>query len=231
MKDALKSIPTHHFVSWVVYVGGLALIMTSSLSIGICISQLHVVKMLVYVYTLLFGAIICILEGHFCNNSGIIYIRELILDGLPFLRYLWGRGLIYILCGSLQMTHLSPMNLWSGLWLIGVGILFLIIGIQTKRRLSNLKKSLGDTTLLRKAFERFDRDGDGVLCENEFGNLVANLTAEDLDEDELEGTFSSVDVAGKGYVTLNEFITWFQGYEATTNLDDLPQFHPDDEVV
>lgn len=137
---------------------------------------------------------------------------------------------MYIICGSLQMTHLTPLNLWGGLWMIGVGILFLIIAIQTKRRLSRLKKSLGDVKLLRQTFQRFDRDGDGVLCENEFALLVANITGEDLDEDELEGTFSSVDVAGKGYVTLNEFITWFQGYEATVAADE-PQFQPDADIV
>lgn len=36
---------------------------------------------------------------------------------------------------------------------------------------------------------------------------------EDMDEDELEGTFGYVDARGKGFLTLEDLQVWFSGFE------------------
>jgi len=198
------------------FAGGLSVILTSALSIVICIATLKPLHTLIYVYTLLFGVLICILEGQFIKSQRLNDTRQAAIEGLPVLKYLWGRGLLYVLSGSLQLSHLSPENIISGMFLIGVGGLFVMIGIHTRRRLKLLKKSLKDIKVLKRHFTRFDRDGDGVLDMDEFGALVAGLTGEDMDEDELEGAFGVMDTSGKGYVTLEEFQAWFQGFNAET---------------
>mmetsp|Transcript_17445 Transcript_17445/g.33069 ORF Transcript_17445/g.33069 Transcript_17445/m.33069 type:complete len:298 (+) Transcript_17445:156-1049(+) len=196
------------------FAGGISVILTSILSILISIAHWGILEVMVYLYTLVFGVLICILEGQFMKSRTIAKIRAAALEGLPVLKYLWGRGVLYILSGSLQMSHLSSMNILSGCFLIGVGVLFVVIGVHTRRRLSKLKKCLkNDVKCVRRYFMSFDRDGDGVLDMDEFGAFVANITGEDMDEDELEGTFGFIDTQGKGYVTLEEFQAWLKGFD------------------
>lgn len=202
------------------FAGGISVILTSSLSILISMAHFGYLEVMVYLYTLLFGVLICILEGQFLKSRTLANIRSMTVEGLPVLKYLWGRGVLYILSGSLQMSHLSSMNILSGTFLIGVGFLFVVIGVHTRRRLSKLKKSLKDVKSLRRYFNSFDRDGDGVLDMDEFGAFVANLTGEDMDEDELEGTFGVIDTTGKGYVTLEEFQAWLKGYKDEQEKED-----------
>jgi hypothetical protein len=202
------------------FAGGISVILTSSLSILISMAHWGVLEVMVYLYTLLFGVLICILEGQFIKSRAVANIRAMAVEGLPVLKYLWGRGVLYILSGSLQMSHLSSMNILSGSFLIGVGFLFVVIGVHTRRRLSKLKKSLKDVKSLRRYFMTFDRDGDGVLDMDEFGAFVANITGEDMDEDELEGTFGFIDSQGKGYVTLEEFQAWLKGFDVEQAKED-----------
>eukprot|EP00979_Chaetoceros_neogracilis_P018082 scaffold10550_cov271-Chaetoceros_neogracile.AAC.61 len=195
------------------FAGGLSVLLTSSLSIAICIAHLGILEMITYMYTFLFGVLICILEGQFIKNESVNNIRNAVLEGLPILKYLWGRGVLYMLSGSLQLSHISSMSVLSGAFLIAVGFLFVVVGMNTRRRLKKLKRSLKDVRVLKRHFNRFDRDGDGVLDMDEFGAFVANLTGEDMDEDELEGTFGVIDTQGKEYVTLEELQSWLKGYK------------------
>jgi multisubunit Na+/H+ antiporter MnhB subunit len=202
------------------FAGGVSVILTSSLSIAICIAHWGILEMMIYIYTLLFGVLICVLEGQFIKNETVNIIRSGAIEGLPVLKYLWGRGVLYMLSGSLQLSHFSSMNVLSGAYLIGVGFLFVTIGMHTRRRLKKLKKSLKDVKVLKRQFNRFDRDGDGVLDMDEFGAFVANLTGDDMDEDELEGTFGAIDSQGKGYVTLEELQAWMKGFNEETGIED-----------
>ena len=148
-------------------------------------------------------------------------MRQAAVEGLPVLRYLWGRGVLYVLSGSLQLSHLDSMNFLSGLFLIGVGMLFVVIGIYTRRRLKKLKGMLKDEKSLKRQFRRFDRDGDNFLDLDEFGAFCASLTGEDMDEDELEGTFGFIDTSGKGYITLEELEAWFKGFKEAEQSEEI----------
>lgn len=195
------------------FAGGISVILTSTLSIGICIAHFEPLAMIVYIYTFMVGILICILEGQFLKSEIMNHIREGAIEGLPILKYLWGRGVLYSLSGSLQLSHLSSMNMLSGAFLVAVGVLFILVGIHTRRRLNKLKKSVKDVKVLMRHFRRFDRDNDGVLDMDEFGNLVAHLTKEDMDEDELEGVFSSITKSDEGHITLEELQAWFSGFK------------------
>jgi len=194
------------------FAGGLSMVSTSGLSVALCVIHFMPLKLLIYTYTLLFGLLICILEGHFIKSDTLRDLRQSATEGMPILRHLWGRGAFYMVSGSLQMSHTSPMNVFSGFYLVGVGFVYVIMGIYTRRRLRKLKKSLKDERCLKRHFKRFDRDGDGVLDMDEFGAFVANMTGEDLDEDDLEAAFGVIDKSGNGYVTLDEFKRWWSGF-------------------
>lgn len=195
------------------FAGGISVILTSALTIGICISHFDLLDMMIYMYSLSFGLLICILEGQFIKSDRLNHVRQVAIEGLPVLKYLWGRGVLYVLSGSLQLSHLDSMNFLSGVFLICVGILFVFIGMNSRRRLKRLKAVLKDEKVLKRQFRRFDRDGDNFLDFDEFGDFVANLTGEDMDEDELEGAFGSIDSSGKGYITLEELQAWFTGFK------------------
>jgi len=195
------------------FVGGLAVIFTSIESLSIVIIEREFLNIFIYLTNLFFGIIICILEAHFLQFDRVQDTRRKIVELVPILKYLYGRGIFYIFSGTIQLSELSPTNIFSGLFLVGVGILFLTIGWSTKKRFKKLKKVLKDPNALKKYFRKFDRDGDNVLDRDEFGALIVGLTAEEMDEDELEGAFAVMDVEGKGYVTLEELITWWQGFD------------------
>ena len=203
------------------FAGGISVILTSALTIGICIAHFDLLDMMVYVYSLSFGILICILEGQFIKSEKLNNMRQAAVEGLPVLRYLWGRGVLYVLSGSLQLSHLDSMNFLSGLFLIGVGMLFVVIGIYTRRRLKKLKGMLKDEKSLKRQFRRFDRDGDNFLDLDEFGAFCASLTGEDMDEDELEGTFGFIDTSGKGYITLEELEAWFKGFKEAEQSEEI----------
>lgn len=202
------------------FAGGVSIVLTSLLSIGICIYDIDFLDMMIYFYSLSFGLLICILEGHFIQSDKVHRIREAATDGLPVLKYLWGRGVLYVLSGSLQLSHLDSMNFLSGAFLIGVGILFISVGMHSRKRLRKLKKVLKDSKKLKQQFHKYDKDGDGFLDLDEFGAFVANLTGEDMDEDELEGTFGYVDTSGKGYLTLEDLQAWFSGFKEAEDYEE-----------
>jgi hypothetical protein len=197
------------------FAGGVAVIFTSIESLSICIFERDFLKIFIYIYTLCFGWVICILEGQFIKLDMVKAARQEMVDKIPILKYLWGRGAFYVVSGILQLSELSPANILSGLFLVGVGALFVAIGWSTKKRLSKLKKCLKDPKKLKKIFRQYDKDGDEVLDRDEFGALIVGITAEEMDEDELEGTFAVLDTSGKGYVTLEELTKWFLGFDAS----------------
>lgn len=197
------------------FAGGVAVILTSIESLLICFYDENYLKVFIYLYTLIFGWIICLLEGHFIRLESIQNARALVIEIVPVLKYLYGRGIFYSISGFLQLSELSPTNILTGLFLVVVGIIFVMIGWHTKKRLSKLKKCLKDPRKLKKHFRKYDKDRDNYLDKDEFGEMIVGITDQEMDEDELEGAFAVMDTKNKGYVTLEEFTTWFRGFDAS----------------
>ncbi len=66
-----------------------------------------------------------------------------------------------------------------------------------------------DDEELKENFEHFDKNGDGKLSRDEFGELMAALGAAEPGEDASRG-FSSIDVNGSGGIDFEEFAEWFR---------------------
>ena len=61
---------------------------------------------------------------------------------------------------------------------------------------------------LRREFDRFDTDGNGVIDETEFGALVASLGVKFTPE-QVQIGFTAIDVNGNGGVEFGEFAAWW----------------------
>lgn len=62
---------------------------------------------------------------------------------------------------------------------------------------------------LRENFEYFDKDGNGKMNREEFGELMAALDAVEPGGDPSRG-FSSIDVNNSGGIDFEEFAAWFR---------------------
>lgn len=61
---------------------------------------------------------------------------------------------------------------------------------------------------LRAAFDRFDRDGNGHIDEDEFAALLESLGI-DMTAEKVQIAFSAIDVNGNGHIDFGEFVTWW----------------------
>ncbi|MEM9256524.1 MAG: EF-hand domain-containing protein [Pseudomonadota bacterium] len=62
---------------------------------------------------------------------------------------------------------------------------------------------------LRENFDHFDRNNDGKLSREEFGELMEALGAVQPDSYPSRG-FSSIDTDGSGGIEFDEFALWFR---------------------
>lgn len=62
---------------------------------------------------------------------------------------------------------------------------------------------------LEENFEYFDKNGDGELNREEFGELMTALGAAEPGEHPSRG-FSSIDTDGSGGIDFTEFASWFR---------------------
>ena len=64
-----------------------------------------------------------------------------------------------------------------------------------------------DDAALRRAFEQFDANGDGVLTKDEFQRGLRRLEPPiDLDRDQMDELMRVIDADGDGAIDLNEFL-------------------------
>jgi Ca2+-binding EF-hand superfamily protein len=67
------------------------------------------------------------------------------------------------------------------------------------------------------AFQSNDRNGDGILEMFEFEGLVLDLGIE-LDNDELDAAFSSIDTNNDKKIVYDEFRTWWKASTAEADV-------------
>ncbi|KAL7543929.1 hypothetical protein ACHAXR_013295 [Thalassiosira sp. AJA248-18] len=126
-----------------------------------------------------------------------------------------GRGAMYAAAGILQCAVFHPLNILVGLFTAAVGVYMIKVGQKATESLSTLKMSITDENALLEAFQANDRNGDGVLEVFEFDGLVLALGIE-LDSDELDAAFSSIDANNDKKIVYDEFRTWWKACTAET---------------
>ncbi|KAG7363801.1 EF hand domain containing protein [Nitzschia inconspicua] len=135
--------------------------------------------------------------------------RTMLTRYLNILRLLWGRGCLYIFTGSLNLTiSFMPYSLYTGLALIGLGLLAILVGAHASFNLERLKMSLTDHSFLWSKFEAADTNNDNLIDISEFSNLVWSLGLE-LDDAYTFRAFSQIDNDCDARINFREFKNWW----------------------
>ncbi len=139
--------------------------------------------------------------------------RTIVLANAQALEKVSGRGSLYAVTGLLQCTVFHPLQLFVGLFTSVVGIYMIQVGRRASSSLALLKNSITDEKALIDAFQSNDRNGDGILEVFEFDGLLLALGIE-LDSDELDAAFSSIDTNNDNKIAYDEFRGWWKACAA-----------------
>ena len=168
--------------------GGMASIVVGSLELVTRFMRLDIVGALIDFYIVLLGVLVVLLEGKkmFLSAGAVEKIHKYAL----FLQFVWGRGAIYFICGTLMLYQLDLLNLIVGCYMCFVGGLYIVVGQRTATKLKSLRRSIYSEHDLRAKYLHADINGDGLNLQ-QFRGLCVSLGL-DLTRRETEAAFQHI---------------------------------------
>lgn len=154
------------------------------------------------------GLYAIVLDGHSCSGC-LREARANIVRNAAYFGKVSGRGVLYALAGLAQFSVFRPLYFVVGLFSVAVGTYLVKMGRQAEAALCTLRTSITNETALLRAFQVNDHNGDGKLEMFEFEGLVLALGIE-LDSDELDAAFGSIDINNDRYIVYDEFREWWK---------------------
>lgn len=188
------------------FLGGLGMIVAALYDFISNILVLSGAGILISIYTLVFGAGICALEGRVFSfptswqRRMKFYFR--VLD------YTWGRGILYAFVGSLPMSQPNKINLLVGSYMIVVGLVAIFSSIGAGKKLTELREAIDSQRNLKLYFNELDADRNGLLSEKEFAILLGSLEV-DVSYQELVACFNAIDKNDDDSISYEEFNAWW----------------------
>ena len=189
-------------------IGGLLLTIIGSLEVVHQALSLNLVGVFIELYTCMLGFIVIVLEGKkmFLTSDFIDRMHKYAL----FVKYLWGRGALYFVAGTLQLTQLDFLNYISGVYMCFLGIMFILIGQRTASKLRALKNSAISENTLRDIFnEASSTSGDGGLDRIQFRALT-QILGMDMTRRETEAAFYYIPKQDSEKLSYQEFVAWWR---------------------
>ena len=133
------------------------------------------------------------------------------------LKYVWGRGLFYFFAGTLQFSQMRILDMASGSFMIFVGIISLVVGNRTAKKLTLLSESIaGDEEKLWDKFVQYDTDRDDYLEQQDFAELVHDIGL-NLDNNEHIAAFATIDADDDGKISFADLKSWWSGFNSKTS--------------
>jgi len=173
-------------------------------------------------YCILIGFYSCLLENAKCVKS-ISYIDNIRLRAeaaASFLRFLWGRGVLYLTGGLLMccMTETSESIRTSfvvlGIYMGLVGIVCIAFGLRLQNNLSALKDAIESEADLEGKWNECELDEAGEMSQEEFSKFLEKLNPSEeglpLSDVELAATIQELDIDNNGKISLEEFKLWWR---------------------
>lgn len=196
--------------------GGIILLVVGSME---CVSKIMLLRIpgaLIEFYSLLVGFMIIILESKnfFLSDR----FQGKIFKFALFLKFLWGRGCMYFVVGTMQLYHMDLFNFIAGGYMCCLGVLMIFVGQRTAYKLKNMRRSLYSQDELHTKFAQCDLDGDGGLDLQQF-RMLANQLGLDMTRRETEAAFNHINMSGDK-LTYEAFYSWWTSTELEENIDE-----------
>jgi hypothetical protein len=185
---------------------GVALMFSAVTGILGDLMMFNITGALMEIYTLILSLIILVLESKRLHLPDA-FMRNLYKYAL-FLRFVWGRGCLYFVAGTLQLAQGTFVDYGVGGFVMLVGVLYIVVGRQTAQKLRDLRKSIYSEDTLRTKFREADTETKGALTIIQFKTLAASLGM-DLNGREAEAAFEYLDKSHDGTLSYEEFKTWW----------------------
>lgn len=130
---------------------------------------------------------------------------------LPAFRYVWGRGLLYVICGTVQLFLFSGWCIACGIYFILLGICSIVFGYRASLKLCSLRNSLCSRDDIRFMFHSFDRNRDGYLDLEEFRSMMYAMEQR-LSNNDFVAAFSTIDVDNNQMISYEDIEAWWEGF-------------------
>jgi len=133
-------------------------------------------------------------------------VRRILQIRLKPLKYMWGRGTLCMMTGSLQMIHMWKIALISGGVMVGYGFILFLVGWWKFFEFRNLPKTLDG--LLWSEYTRCTMDSNGRIKASEFSNLLVEIGFH-VDDYLTIREFNMIDKNKDQKISFYEFKDWF----------------------
>jgi uncharacterized membrane protein YuzA (DUF378 family) len=177
-----------HSLRFLGIIAGLGCIVVGFLELITRFMRFDLVGALIDFYIIVLGFIVFMLEGkhsllpaQFVDN-----VNKYAL----FLKFLWGRGALYFVIGTIQLYQFDLLNLIAGGYMCVVGVVYILVGKRTAAKLRTLRKYMYSEQTMREQFNEADVERDG-LDVAQFRTLCFNLGL-DLTQRECEAAFGRI---------------------------------------
>jgi len=187
--------------------GGFAMIAVSVLGFISHLFGFAWISAIFDVYTFLLGIMIVVLEAG-TKLSFFSRISSKLFRNARFLSYLWGRGIVYFVAGSLEVSQREFLDLIVGCYVCFVGVLYIFVGRRAAKKLAAARRTACTAEELQENFAKADLDGKGALTVHQFGEMTRNLGL-DLNRREVEAAFLQLDHSRTGRLTYESIHMWW----------------------
>lgn len=198
-------------------IGGILLMVIASIEFVSNLISLHPVNALIELYIFFLGAVVIVLEGKkmfFTAN-----VNERLHKYALFLKFLWGRGILYFIAGTLTIAQMGLLNFIAGGYMCLLGIMFIIVGHQTASKLQSLRSAMISEQTLRAKFYAADVDGDGGLNKAQFQHLTQSIGM-DMTRRETEAAFYHIHKQDSAKLSYQEFQAWWMETDVEETMGD-----------
>mmetsp|Transcript_7034 Transcript_7034/g.10393 ORF Transcript_7034/g.10393 Transcript_7034/m.10393 type:complete len:286 (+) Transcript_7034:45-902(+) len=208
--DKLKKIASDGNMSltFLALVGGVAMMVTSIMGVVGRFLTLSWIGALFDVYIFFFGVLVVFLEWK--KFPGRDKYNMVIHTYFHFLDYIWGRGVLYFVAGSLQFSLFGLLDLAVGGFMCFVGILYIIVGKIAHTKFVNAKEAMLSEHTIAAKFNEADVEDKGSINLEQFEIMTKSLGME-LEKREVEIAFLEIPKVSdkEDRITLESFKNWW----------------------
>jgi len=213
------NIEVHLGPSWLSYlaeIGGTCLLcggIAGIVDAFLTLEPASLAEILCNLYAMAIGAICITFES--TNVVAFDGIRMWLDSNAIMLRFLWGRGLVYIVGGLFFMLQPGSNDLvklfhtLAGAGMIVVGVICKLLGHWLQCKLNKLKDNLVDEQDLYQRWHSCPMDDKFQMDSEQFPVFLKKCSV-DLSYTELRAAIQELDTDNNGKISYNEFLAWWK---------------------